>query len=244
MYMYIFIHIVLYIHMKPIYICIPLRKIPNPKSQRPEPCTPRCRCACNGGYTGTGIACTPVCGDGLLMPWVPDPALSIFFSFLLLCFFYFLFQAHRRVYRFFISFVSLFLYFFFISSTSLLCLINIKLRAECYERLWAWNTSPPRNHCIFLYRVVVLRVPDARNSNPWSRYRECLIPEPEPSSRTPKSETWEAQSGMRVYLSECIYQLVLESQLPPKIVNLSFTSANEIIESTVLWGSWLSKTNW
>ena len=39
------------------------------------------------------------------------------------------------------------------------------------------------------------------------------------------------------YLTQCIDELVLESQLPHQIVNLSFTNTNKNIKSTVLWGS-------
>jgi hypothetical protein len=39
------------------------------------------------------------------------------------------------------------------------------------------------------------------------------------------------------YLTECIYSLVLESQLTHKIVNLLFTITNSNIKLTVLWGS-------
>ena len=45
------------------------------------------------------------------------------------------------------------------------------------------------------------------------------------------------------YLTDCIYELVLESQLPHKIVNIMFTITNQNTELTVLWGSWLSKMN-
>ena len=60
--------------------------------------------------------------------------------------------------------------------------------------------------------------------------------------------------GGRVHLTECIYQLVLESQLPHKIVNLLFTITDEdnkianllftVTDGdklTVLTGSWLFK---
>ena len=43
---------------------------------------------------------------------------------------------------------------------------------------------------------------------------------------------------------ECIHQLVLESQPPPKIVNFFVTITYWNIRLKVLWGSWLSKTNW
>ena len=42
---------------------------------------------------------------------------------------------------------------------------------------------------------------------------------------------------VRMYLTECIYQLVLESQLPHKIVNMLFTITYQMIKLTVLWGS-------
>ena len=41
----------------------------------------------------------------------------------------------------------------------------------------------------------------------------------------------------RPYLTESIYQLVLESQLPHKIVDLLCTETNQNIKLTVLWGS-------
>ena len=37
-------------------------------------------------------------------------------------------------------------------------------------------------------------------------------------------------------------KLVLQGQLPPKIVNLLFTITNQDIKLTVLWGGLLSKT--
>jgi len=49
------------------------------------------------------------------------------------------------------------------------------------------------------------------------------------------------QSPLRPYLTERIYQLVLESTLPHKIFNSSFTISVEDIKLTILWGSWLSK---
>ena len=47
-----------------------------------------------------------------------------------------------------------------------------------------------------------------------------------------------ARKRMQVptYLTESLYQLVLESQLPHKIVNLLLTITNQNIKSTVLWG--------
>ena len=45
----------------------------------------------------------------------------------------------------------------------------------------------------------------------------------------------------RIYL--LIYWLVLESQLPHKIVNLLFTITSLTIVLTVLWESWLAKTD-
>ena len=38
------------------------------------------------------------------------------------------------------------------------------------------------------------------------------------------------------YLTECIYQLVLESQLPHKLVNLLFTITYQNIKLMVSWG--------
>ena len=39
------------------------------------------------------------------------------------------------------------------------------------------------------------------------------------------------------HLAECIYQLVIESRFPHKIVELLFTTTNRNIKLTVLWGS-------
>ena len=43
-------------------------------------------------------------------------------------------------------------------------------------------------------------------------------------------------------LAPCIHQMVWESQLPHKIVNLLFTISLLHNKLTMLWGSWLSKT--
>ena len=40
-----------------------------------------------------------------------------------------------------------------------------------------------------------------------------------------------------IYLTECIDQLVLESQLSHEFVNLLFTNTDLNIQLTVLWGS-------
>jgi hypothetical protein len=50
---------------------------------------------------------------------------------------------------------------------------------------------------------------------------------------------WRMQRAqlVRFYLTECDYQLVLESQLPHKIVNLLFKIAYKSIKLTVLWKS-------
>ena len=45
------------------------------------------------------------------------------------------------------------------------------------------------------------------------------------------------QGWQGLYLAERIYQLVLESQLPHKIVQLLFTITNQSIKVTILWGS-------
>ena len=42
---------------------------------------------------------------------------------------------------------------------------------------------------------------------------------------------------LRFYLTLCIYQLLLESQLPPKIVNLLFTITHQNAKLTILWGN-------
>ena len=39
------------------------------------------------------------------------------------------------------------------------------------------------------------------------------------------------------YLTECINQMVLESQLHHKIVHLLFTTTNQNDKSTVFWGN-------
>ena len=44
-------------------------------------------------------------------------------------------------------------------------------------------------------------------------------------------------SGLRVHLTECMNSLVLESQPPHKVVNLSFTIADLNNKFEVLWGS-------
>ena len=44
-------------------------------------------------------------------------------------------------------------------------------------------------------------------------------------------------------LTQSTYQLVVESQLPHKIVNLLFTITHRNIKLTAMWGSWRSKTN-
>ena len=41
----------------------------------------------------------------------------------------------------------------------------------------------------------------------------------------------------KLYLTECIYWLALESQPPHKIVNLLFTITGENVKLTILWGS-------
>ena len=41
----------------------------------------------------------------------------------------------------------------------------------------------------------------------------------------------------RPYLTGRMYRLVLESQLPHKVVKLLFTTTNQHIKLTVLWGS-------
>ena len=52
-----------------------------------------------------------------------------------------------------------------------------------------------------------------------------------------------APDQVQIHLTECVNSLVLESHLPHKIVNLSFTIAYQNIKLTVLWGSRLSKTD-
>ena len=41
--------------------------------------------------------------------------------------------------------------------------------------------------------------------------------------------------SLQVYLTQCIDQMVSESQLPHKIVNLLFTIINQNIKLTILW---------
>ena len=48
--------------------------------------------------------------------------------------------------------------------------------------------------------------------------------------------------GVRSHLTECVHQLVLESQLPHKTVNLLLTITNQDDNLTVLWGIRRSKT--
>jgi len=45
------------------------------------------------------------------------------------------------------------------------------------------------------------------------------------------------------YLAKCVYQSVLESHPPHKIVNILRSISIRNIKLTVLLGSWLSKTN-
>ena len=51
------------------------------------------------------------------------------------------------------------------------------------------------------------------------------------------------KAAQGVYLTDCIYSLVSESQPPHKIVNVLLTTTSRNIKLTVLWESWLSKTN-
>ena len=53
----------------------------------------------------------------------------------------------------------------------------------------------------------------------------------------PSLRSEEEVEAVPPYLTECIYSLVLESQLTHKIVNLLFTITNSNIKLTVLWGS-------
>ena len=43
--------------------------------------------------------------------------------------------------------------------------------------------------------------------------------------------------GRGSHVTECIYQWVLESQIPQNIINLLFTIADKNIKLSVLWGS-------
>ena len=43
--------------------------------------------------------------------------------------------------------------------------------------------------------------------------------------------------SMQAYLTECIYELVLESQLPREIVNLLSIITNYDIKLSISWGS-------
>ena len=49
-------------------------------------------------------------------------------------------------------------------------------------------------------------------------------------------ECW-IRASLRAHRTECIYQLVSESQLPHKNVNLLLKITDQNIESTILWGS-------
>ena len=73
-------------------------------------------------------------------------------------------------------------------------------------------------------------------------YRKVLwIKTPVPTRICAASVCCRCARAMRLpyqsHLTECIYQLVLESQLPHKIVNLLFTITSCNIKLTVLWGS-------
>ena len=46
-----------------------------------------------------------------------------------------------------------------------------------------------------------------------------------------------SSSISRFFLTYCILELVLESQLPPKIVSLLFTITDSHVKLIVLWGS-------
>ena len=56
-------------------------------------------------------------------------------------------------------------------------------------------------------------------------------------SVVPLYATREAVAKVHFHLKECIYQMVLESQLPHKVVNLLFTVANQNNKWTILWRS-------
>jgi hypothetical protein len=52
----------------------------------------------------------------------------------------------------------------------------------------------------------------------------------------------DCRSGKRcpprqIHLTECVNRMVLESQLPHKIVNLLFTITNQDNKLTILWGT-------
>ena len=53
----------------------------------------------------------------------------------------------------------------------------------------------------------------------------------------PSDDLKDSSVSTRLHLIDFIYLLVLESQLPHKIVNLFFTTTNQIINLTVLWVS-------
>ena len=87
--------------------------------------------------------------------------------------------------------------------------------------------------------------PGSKRSRPGTgRLKAVCVPErngQDPGLRTCRAgKLWPAQDisePLQVYLTKCIYQLVLESQHPHKIVNLLFTITNSNIKLTVLWGS-------
>ena len=63
---------------------------------------------------------------------------------------------------------------------------------------------------------------------------------PQAAAGAGRGTSWESAeqySSPYSYLTECIYQLVLGSQLPRKIVTLFLTVSDSDIRLTVLWGS-------
>ena len=88
--------------------------------------------------------------------------------------------------------------------------------------------------------------PGTQNPKPWALHptTPTLIPQPQTLKHTSMLTGGDDPGSAAYDLMECMNYLVLESQTQHKMVNLLFTFANWNIKLTVLWGSWLSKTNY
>ena len=82
--------------------------------------------------------------------------------------------------------------------------------------------TPPHTHQTLPALVNFVRSPDLNGVNE----RE------EDLGRVATRDTWNTSRS-----PECVYQLVLESQLPHKIVNLLFTITYQNNKLTILWGT-------
>ena len=98
---------------------------------------------------------------------------------------------------------------------------------------WVWHIYDSQDHFQALVKAIF---------RPWLSRKSPWNPSVVPSSLGSGGCT-EGSSQVHSYLTECIHQLVLVSQLPHKIDNLLFTITNWNIEQTVFGGSWLSKTD-